>query len=437
MPHQSRRAFVAGSVGGTAPAFDLRLSPSLPAPSVYLSPYKAWLERALGCELAQTVVLRLPVPYGDFILEDFLRRTPLARAGRDADGGAAAHPVEEGPLLGPGPFASQARTAAGGTYVPDREVGRSLILHGERAPGEPVELDAEPVRERVGDATRDRWSVQWRGPAFALWCKGLRHAMVFVSVPFVSLHGGLHDAADLCVVINAEERAEVLHLLRSAFVAAPNMVQVIGGRHIRLAHVPYDWSRLVLSAKVLEQVRDDFEAFLARRRWFRDHDVAYKRGYLFYGPPGNGKTSLIKLMAAHPDIQSFSLDFSNEDLTNEALTDLFEVASRNQPSLVLFEDLDRLYAPSAWRHDDNRTRITLQHLLNAIDGVGTREGVIVVATANDVGSLDPALTQRPGRFDRVIYLGPPDMALRLEYLRRLKVAKGFSDDELRAVAEGT
>src|SRR5262249_47939745 len=147
-----------------------------------LSPYKAWLERALGCELAQTVVLRLPVPYGNFILEDFLRRTPLARAGRDADGGADDHPVEDGPLLWLRPFASQAPPAGGGTYVPDPQVWRSLILRWERAPGEPVELDAEPVRERVGDATRDRWSVQWRGPAFALWCKGLRHAMVFVSV---------------------------------------------------------------------------------------------------------------------------------------------------------------------------------------------------------------------------------------------------------------
>jgi ATP-dependent 26S proteasome regulatory subunit len=84
------------------------------------------------------------------------------------------------------------------------------------------------------------------------------------------------------------------------------------------------------------------------------------------------------------------------------LTELFDLATRNQPSLVLFEDLDRLYSPGASRRDENRTGITLQHLLNAIDGVGSREGVIVVATANDVATLDPALTQRPGRFDRVV-----------------------------------
>src|SRR5258708_8817927 len=59
-------------------AIDLRLCPSLPTPSVYLDAHKSWLERGLGYDLAQTVVLRLPGPYRDFILEEFLKRTPLS-----------------------------------------------------------------------------------------------------------------------------------------------------------------------------------------------------------------------------------------------------------------------------------------------------------------------------------------------------------------------
>ena len=71
-------------------AIDLRLSPSLPTPSVYLDAHKSWLERVLGCDLAQTVVLRLPVPYGDFILEEFLKSTPLASSDDEAAAAADA-----------------------------------------------------------------------------------------------------------------------------------------------------------------------------------------------------------------------------------------------------------------------------------------------------------------------------------------------------------
>jgi len=72
-----------------------------------------------------------------------------------------------------------------------------------------------------------------------------------------------------------------------------------------------------------------------------------------------------------------------------------------------------------------------------MDGVGEREGVIVVATANDVSALDPALSQRPGRFDRVVSVGPPDMAMRLDYLKRLKVAPELSETELALLAEAS
>jgi len=421
-------------------AIDLRLSPSLPPPSVYLDAHRSWLERVLGCELAQTVVLRLPVPYGDFIVEEFLKRTPVT----SSDGAASVAADDDrtdlpSMLL---PFRLHAPVSSAGSaansYVSDMKVWRSIIVRWERVPMEPVELDVEPVRHRTDETTSDGWSVRWRGPALALWCKGLRHGIVFISIPFVSFQGGSAcDDADICGVINSDERNEALAVLRSAFVAAPNVVEVFGGRNIRLAKVTYDWDRLVLSPEVLHKVRDDFEAFLSRRRWFIEQRLAYKRGYLLCGPPGNGKTSIIKIMAAHPDIRSFSLDFSNENLSNQTLTQLFDVATRNEPSLVIFEDLDRLYGPSASREDENRTRITLQHLFNVMDGVGEREGVIVVATANDVSVLDPALSQRPGRFDRVVDVGPPNMAMRLDYLKRLKVAPELSETELALLAEAS
>ncbi len=138
-------------------------------------------------------------------------------------------------------------------------------------------------------------------------------------------------------------------------------------------------------------------------------------------------------MATHPMISVHSLDFSEEELGNEALTLLFEEASRCAPALVVFEDLDRLYGKTGT--GDNRTRITLQHLLNCLDGLVEHEGVIVVATANDPTALDPAILRRPGRFDRTVPFRPPTADLRREYLRRLS---GGSFDEqtlARAVNE--
>ena len=85
-------------------------------------------------------------------------------------------------------------------------------------------------------------------------------------------------------------------------------------------------------------------------------------------------------------------------MNNESLSGFFEDGARNAPSLLIFEDLDRAFVGT----NDQRPKITLQHFLNCLDGVGTQDGLIVVATANDPSSLGAAILKRPGRFDRVV-----------------------------------
>ena len=72
-------------------------------------------------------------------------------------------------------------------------------------------------------------------------------------------------------------------------------------------------------------------------------DFPFRRGYLFYGPPGNGKTTVIKVMASHPAITPLTFDFGSECMNNESLSGFFEEAARNAPSLLIFEDLDRAF----------------------------------------------------------------------------------------------
>jgi len=98
------------------------------------------------------------------------------------------------------------------------------------------------------------------------------------------------------------------------------------------------------------------------------------------------------------------------------LEKLFRYAATSAPSLVVIEDIDRAFP----RMPSSRVRcnVSLQQLLNCLDGVDSQDGVIVVATANDPTVLDSAILRRPGRFDRVVALPAPDRQLRLRYFSK-------------------
>jgi ATP-dependent 26S proteasome regulatory subunit len=106
---------------------------------------------------------------------------------------------------------------------------------------------------------------------------------------------------------------------------------------------------------------------------------------------------------------------------------------RMPPALVVLEDLDRLFLKSTER--GKGPKVTLQHLLNCLDGLGTQDGIIVVATANDTSSLDPSILKRPGRFDRVVPFSKPDERLCAEYLDRLSRSAFNGESPASIVAE--
>jgi SpoVK/Ycf46/Vps4 family AAA+-type ATPase len=89
---------------------------------------------------------------------------------------------------------------------------------------------------------------------------------------------------------------------------------------------------------------------------------------------------------------------------------------------VLLEDLDRAFPNPG----EMRSSISVQPLLNCLDGVATGEGIIVVATANEPAILDPAILRRPGRFDRVVHFPNPTPELRREYFRRMNPTFNFT-----------
>ncbi len=139
-------------------------------------------------------------------------------------------------------------------------------------------------------------------------------------------------------------------------------------------------------------------------------------GYLLHGPPGNGKTSVIRAMLSHPGISGFAANLVTSEMDDDRLQAFFRNATENTPALVVLEDIDRLF----FGLDKNeKSNVSLQQLLNCLDGVSTQDGMIVVATANHPEVLDTAILRRPGRFDRVIEFGNPTKELRSTYLQKM------------------
>jgi chaperone BCS1 len=159
-----------------------------------------------------------------------------------------------------------------------------------------------------------------------------------------------------------------------------------------------------LPAGQLERIRDDLSEFLARRDWFRSKGIPWRRGYLFHGPPGTGKSKLCLALCSHFRLNLAVVSLAHHKIDDSSLASILSEAPLG--SAFLFEDIDRVIG-----HPGNE--VTMAGLLSVLDGVVAQEGRIVFLTTNHLPQLDPALI-RPGRIDLQEHLGlvTPDQARR-------------------------
>ncbi len=157
---------------------------------------------------------------------------------------------------------------------------------------------------------------------------------------------------------------------------------------------------IVLADDMLDDLLKDMRSFLDTGEWYTARGVPHRRGYLLHGPPGNGKTTLVAAAAGEVGLSVAVLSLNNKIMTDDSLREL--VDSLPQGTVLLIEDIDCAFRTK--RESAEETGVTLSGLLNALDGVSSREGRILFMTTNHPERLDPALV-RPGRVDRSFRLG--------------------------------
>ncbi|MFH5801658.1 AAA family ATPase [Haladaptatus sp. CMAA 1911] len=191
----------------------------------------------------------------------------------------------------------------------------------------------------------------------------------------------------------------------------------------------------------LERVREAVELPLCHPERFRQFDVDPPRGVLLYGPPGTGKTLMVRAIATELDVHfevvsatTIASKYYGE--TEERLRAVFERARANEPSIILVDELDSIARERSETTGDAESRVIAQ-LISLLDGFGDRQRTTIIGTTNREDAIDPAL-RRPGRFDREVEIGVPDVGGREEILRIHSRDIPFAPDvTLRDYAEKT
>ncbi len=192
-----------------------------------------------------------------------------------------------------------------------------------------------------------------------------------------------------------------------------------------------------------EELREIVE-FLKNPKRFVELGARIPKGVLLVGPPGTGKTLLARAVAGEAGVPFFSISGSDfvemfVGVGASRVRDLFEQAKKNTPCIVFIDEIDAVGrhrgAGLGGGHDEREQ--TLNQLLVEMDGFGVNEGIIILAATNRPDILDPALL-RPGRFDRQVVVGVPDVKGREEILKVHSRGKPLADDvDLKILAKRT
>ncbi|KAI0305836.1 P-loop containing nucleoside triphosphate hydrolase protein [Multifurca ochricompacta] len=315
----------------------------------------------------------------------------------------------------------------------------SVNTNSSFSPNDALEID-ENMDEVVRRRTRPVRYLPSYSASYKMWYKGK-----YLTVSRVKEESRWDpDRSSLVVTIFSRDRSVLDSLIIEArnewLSARSNKISIYASEGYVQQH---DWTHvasrekrsldsIVLDDGIKELLLEDARDFLKSKQWYADRGIPFRRGYLLYGAPGSGKTSVIHSLSGELGLDIYIISLSKNGLDDASLNAL--ISSLPEQCVAIMEDIDAAFTHGLTRdvtgtdfedprrdlsqrgHDDRDggqargqnpgdspagpkdSRITLSGLLNALDGISAQEGRILFATTNRYHALDPALT-RPGRMD--------------------------------------
>ncbi|MEM0066678.1 MAG: CDC48 family AAA ATPase [Sulfolobales archaeon] len=238
------------------------------------------------------------------------------------------------------------------------------------------------------------------------------------------------------------ELLEKLKVTQQDFMEALKVVHPTLMREVLVEVPEVHWDDIGGLDSVKQALKEAVEWPLKHPEVFEKMGIRPPRGILLYGPPGCGKTLLAKAVATEANANFIAIK-GPEILSKwvgeseKAIREIFRRARQVAPTVVFFDEIDAIVPVRGMRHDTEVTDRIVNQLLAELDGIQNLKNVVVLGATNRVDLIDPALL-RPGRFDRVIYVPPPDKKARYEILKihTRNVPLG-TDVDLERIAELT
>ena len=235
-----------------------------------------------------------------------------------------------------------------------------------------------------------------------------------------------------------------LYVTQADFDMALAEVSPSALREVMVEKPNVKWEDVGGLAKVKMQLREAVEAPLNHPEVFEEMGIRSPKGVLLFGPPGTGKTLLAKAVATESEANFISVrgpEIFNKYVgeSEKAVREIFKKARQTAPCVLFFDEIDAILSSRGMRDDTGVSQRIVNQFLAELDGMQTLQNVLVIGATNRADILDPAVL-RPGRFDGVVFVPPPDVDARLEifkvHSREMPLADDVSLEKLSDETEG-
>ncbi len=266
----------------------------------------------------------------------------------------------------------------------------------------------------------------------------MTHGYVGADLAALTREAAMRSLRKILPTIDMEAESipvEVLNGLRARmddFMDAYREMQPSTLREVLVESPNVKWEEIGGLEKPKQELMESVEWPLKYSALYRHMNATPPKGLLLYGPPGTGKTLLAKAVASESEANFISVkgpEFLSKWVgeSEKAVRETFRKARQAAPCVIFLDEIDAIAPVRGNSSDSGVTERVISQLLTEMDGLESLHNVVVIAATNRPDIIDPALL-RPGRFDRMVYIGPPDLSARKDIMRIHTKGKPLDDD---------